>query len=222
MELNGTIQPKGSLYGSFDFDQADYNLLKNKPSINGVTLVGNKTSEDLHIESGGGGGGTNNYNNLENKPKINNVILQDELSLHSLGIQPEIEFSGESTEYLNGNGDFSTPPGYIPINYDTEEQDTQIKWYDGRHIYTKTYHITGITGSSVFISLNDIQCDKCIDVKGNIKLGAAGANQWVSTPFIEQPNYGANIQWQESNNSIQLTSNWQLTEAIFTIWYVKQ
>ena len=28
---------------------ADYNLLSNKPSINGVTLEGNKTSEDLNI-----------------------------------------------------------------------------------------------------------------------------------------------------------------------------
>lgn len=28
---------------------SDYNVLYNKPSINGVTLVGNKTSEDLNI-----------------------------------------------------------------------------------------------------------------------------------------------------------------------------
>lgn len=28
---------------------SDYNALYNKPSINGVTLVGNKTSEDLNI-----------------------------------------------------------------------------------------------------------------------------------------------------------------------------
>ena len=33
----------------------NYNELSNLPSINGVTLTGNKTSEDLHIESGGGG-----------------------------------------------------------------------------------------------------------------------------------------------------------------------
>ncbi len=29
---------------------ADYTLLLNKPSINGVTLIGDKTSEDLHID----------------------------------------------------------------------------------------------------------------------------------------------------------------------------
>lgn len=152
MELNGTIQPKGSLYGSFDFDQANYNLLKNKPSINGVTLIGNKTSEDLHINSeGGGGGGTTNYNDLENKPKINDVILQDELSLHSLGIQAEINFSGEPTEYLNGEGVFTTPPYWLPVNFDTAEQDTGVKWIDGKKIYVKVMY------SNTQVQLTDTQ-----------------------------------------------------------------
>lgn len=31
----------------------NYNKLTNKPSINGVELVGNKTTQDLHIETGG-------------------------------------------------------------------------------------------------------------------------------------------------------------------------
>lgn len=33
----------------------NYSELSNKPQINGVTLDGNKTSEDLHITGGGGG-----------------------------------------------------------------------------------------------------------------------------------------------------------------------
>lgn len=37
--------------------QINYSNVTNKPSINGVTLEGNKTSEDLHIEGGGGSGG---------------------------------------------------------------------------------------------------------------------------------------------------------------------
>ena len=32
-----------------------YNYLTAKPKINGVELIGNKTSADLHIEGGGGG-----------------------------------------------------------------------------------------------------------------------------------------------------------------------
>ena len=46
----------------------DYNNAYNKPTLNGVVIEGNKTTEDYHIK--GGGGGTGNYNDLENKPKV--------------------------------------------------------------------------------------------------------------------------------------------------------
>lgn len=36
----------------------DYEKMANKPHINGVELVGDKSSEDLHIQGGGGGGTT--------------------------------------------------------------------------------------------------------------------------------------------------------------------
>ena len=44
----------------------NYNDLDNKPKINNVELIGNKTSNDL---------GLNNYSNLDNKPKINGIEL---------------------------------------------------------------------------------------------------------------------------------------------------
>ena len=40
------------IYVPTSIDSGDYNLLTNKPSINGVVLTGNKTSEDLGIISG--------------------------------------------------------------------------------------------------------------------------------------------------------------------------
>jgi hypothetical protein len=43
----------------------DYNTLSNKPQINGVTLSGNQTTEDLGIT-----GGTDDYNELSNKPEF--------------------------------------------------------------------------------------------------------------------------------------------------------
>ena len=46
----------------------NYNALSNKPLINGVVLLGDKTSDDLHIEGGGGGGG---HSEVENE----NLIL---------------------------------------------------------------------------------------------------------------------------------------------------
>lgn len=44
----------------------NYEDLSNKPKINNVTLIGNKTSSDLSLD---------NYNNMQNKPQINGVEL---------------------------------------------------------------------------------------------------------------------------------------------------
>lgn len=79
---------KASIGNSFD-----YNNSYNKPTLNGVVIEGNKTSEDYHIK--GGGGGTGDYNDLENKPKINGVELVGNKSLDSLGAQAKLP----TTEY---------------------------------------------------------------------------------------------------------------------------
>lgn len=62
---------------------SNYNDLENKPSINGVVLEGNKTTEDLLIEAG-----VSDYTNLINKPSINNVELIDNVDSKSLNIVP--------------------------------------------------------------------------------------------------------------------------------------
>ena len=79
----------------------DYRDLSNKPKINNVELVGNKTAADLGLD------GTTDYTDLENKPKINNVELKGNKSLDDLGItysalssKPKInnvELSGNKT-----------------------------------------------------------------------------------------------------------------------------
>ena len=66
----------------------NYNVLVNKPSINGVELTGNKTSADLHIE----GGGTTNYNELSNQPQINGVTLSGNKTAADLGISGAAEY----------------------------------------------------------------------------------------------------------------------------------
>lgn len=58
----------------------DYNDLGNKPSINGVTLSGNKTAAQLGITP------IDNYNDLNNKPRINGVELSGNKTAAQLGI----------------------------------------------------------------------------------------------------------------------------------------
>lgn len=79
----------------------NYEELKNKPSINGVTLEGNKTAADLGL------GDATDYEALENKPKINGVPLDGDLSSEDLHIG-----GGESYEFAEGdtNGAFQVKP----------------------------------------------------------------------------------------------------------------
>ena len=69
----------------------DYNNAYNKPTLNGVVIEGNKTSEDYHIK--GGGGGTNDYNDLENKPSINNVTLEGNKTAKDLSLIGSEEYA---------------------------------------------------------------------------------------------------------------------------------
>lgn len=58
------------------------------------------------------GGGTTDYNELENKPSINGVELAGNVTIENLGI-------------------------WQPKNFSTDEQNTGIKWIDGRYIHYK-------------------------------------------------------------------------------------
>ena len=100
----------------------NYNELDNKPSINGVPLIGNKTAADLSIlpvpivgendnnkiltasYSGGVGSyswqpapssGTTDYTQLSNKPQINSVELDGNKSLEDLGIASAEALAGK-------------------------------------------------------------------------------------------------------------------------------
>lgn len=110
MGLKGILTPRGVISGSWQTFNGNYNKLTNKPTLNGVTIEGDKTSEDYHIETGGGGGGTTDYNDLENKPQINDVTLSGNKSLDALGIQAKIGFPQDNSKYLDGEGNFTTPP----------------------------------------------------------------------------------------------------------------
>ena len=68
LDLTQNLIPSGQLIGTLAIGAGttDYNALENKPSINNVTLSGNKTTSDLGLFSG-------NYEDLTNKPIIPTV-----------------------------------------------------------------------------------------------------------------------------------------------------
>lgn len=92
----------------------NYNLLENKPSIEGVILQGNITKNQLGI--------TENYNNLSNRPLINNVQLSGNKSLTELGIQEKlvagsgIRISGNVISATGGGGGGSGTSDYTELD----------------------------------------------------------------------------------------------------------
>ena len=84
----------------------NYDLLENKPSIDGVILQGNVTKYQLGIDM--------NYYSLFNKPSINSIVLQGNKSLNELGIQAKliagagINISGNTISVVGGGGTGTT------------------------------------------------------------------------------------------------------------------
>lgn len=89
------------------------------------------------------GGGTTDYNELENKPTYNGHIIEGDMTNETLGI-------------------------WQPKNFSTEEQNTGLKWINGKDIYFKTLTFT-IGSETVFTIDNTIQYDDLIMITGNVK-----------------------------------------------------
>lgn len=76
------------------------------------TITGNLSTNGRLSGALSVGGGTTDYNELENKPTYNGHVIEGELTSESLGV-------------------------WQPKNFSTEEQNTGIKWVDGKDIYQK-------------------------------------------------------------------------------------
>lgn len=92
-----------------------------RQTITGTLSTSGRMSGVLSV-----GGGTTDYNELENKPTYNGHVIEGELTNESLGI-------------------------WQPKNYSTEEQNTGIKWIDGKDVYVKCYHNTLNNADNIFI-----------------------------------------------------------------------
>ncbi len=98
-----------------------------------------------------GAGGTSDYELLENKPQINGRELIDNQTGHDLGL-------ANLTDVSDLASDVALLAQKLPKSYSTEEQNTGIKWIDGKFIYQKTE----------FINLIDTPIDSERDVTVNL------------------------------------------------------
>lgn len=139
------------------------------------------------------GGGTTDYNELENKPTYNGHVIEGELTNESLGI-------------------------WQPKNFSTEEQNTGLKWIDGKDIYIKTI-TTGQLGTTKTINHNISNLDKIIKIDG-IAL-ATNQHYYIPLPYGEGTTGGIVY---TSGTSIIIVSNADFSgynESYITLYYTK-
>ena len=97
-----TTDTSGSVSGGGDEPVVDYNMLSNKPQINGVELVGNKTDKDLYLEAEG---------------NIKSIS----------GTSPSVTLDNNITYNLGSISGLTTTFGTINDKYYTERQCSQAE-----------------------------------------------------------------------------------------------
>ena len=200
----------------------NYNDLSHKPTINNVTLSGNKTTEDL-IPIGAGlefdedgkltaPTPTISYTNLNNKPSINNVTLSGNKTTEDLiPIGAGLEF--------DAIGRLKVIP-QTP-NYSTDEQATGQTWIDGRTIYQKTLEFTNLvigSGIGFYHHIDDLREMVKLEIAGYMPTQtdyACGAIVGLQSAYINSGGF----------MTVNTNSSWDASSArtwYFTIYYTKE
>lgn len=147
----------------------------------------------------GNGGGTTDYEELENKPAINGVELIGDQSGHDLGLALLTD---------------------IPqtIDYSTAEQNTGIKWIDGKDIYCRTFTDTFTTGNLIITTItpslsNIIKAEGFIYYQPN--------NQWLAIPYGEGSDCVAVLSKNDDIIIYSTNSMSSYSKYILTVYYTK-
>lgn len=107
------------------------------------------------------------------------------------------------------------------VDYSTTEQDTGLKWIDGKRIYQKSYHITESTEKAEGeYDISNDNADMVIRCYGVIKVGTWGDNKWYTVPRIGDNFYFTSI--SASSTAITIVAKqYNFTEAYVTLKYTK-
>lgn len=220
--LEGYVEGMINLSGGGGGGTSDYEELENKPSINGVTLSGNKTTSDLNVS----------YNNLLDKPYINNMPpstganIGDVLTHTSEGdnwVAPEKELpaisvtdDGKALTVSNGAAVW----GNVEAKTDYSTEETEIgTWIDGSSVYQKTIIINGNYSGRTTIDISSY-------IETGTKLIACeGIAKYVGSYDNYYAINGDNIFIYPYENINTIKTNWGSStlpvEIILTIKYIK-
>lgn len=102
------------------------------------------------------------------------------------------------------------------IDYSTTEQNTGLKWVDGKPIYQKTFDIPA---TDTYIDLTSLSIDNFVRVDGLIK---TTSNAVLGVFASAIPNYACNLEIDYHNMRMQLLmGGWTFASGYATIYYTK-
>lgn len=102
------------------------------------------------------------------------------------------------------------------IDYSTTEQNTGLKWVDGKPIYQKTFDIPA---TDTYIDLTSLSIDNFVRVDGLIK---TTSNAVLGVFASAMPNYACNLEIDYHNMRMQLLmGGWTFASGYATIYYTK-
>lgn len=159
------------------------------------TITGNLSTNGRLSGKMSVGGGTTDYNELENKPTYNGHVIEGDLTNESLGI-------------------------WQPKNFSTEEQNTGLKWIDGKSLYQKTYDFGALPNNTMKIISSGL-----IDVNV-VKIDGIAISSNGFTTTIPHPEIGGNgdiqIDFLATNEiRIRTNSDYSRFTGYVTIQYTK-
>lgn len=113
--------------------------------------------------------------------------------------------------------------GESMINYSTSEQNTGIKWIDGKDIYQKTVAISGFDSYGVALDITGI--DFLVDARAILRTSYSGTTSTHITSFNYNPNGWLNVRTVYENQGGTLyfsgSSGESFVDGYATAWYTK-
>lgn len=158
-------------------------------------------------ENAGGGGGNANVTELT----YNQYLALSQAEKTNGTIYMVTDDPSDSSSGGGGGG----------VDYSTTEQDTGLKWVDGKPIYQKTYHIMESNEEEEKdYDISSDNVDTMIGCEAVVKSGVWGGNKMFTVPRIGDGSYF--ISASATNTAISIKAkSYKYTEAYVTLRYTK-
>lgn len=148
----------------------------------------------------------------ESVAEVNGLVFPDDfLTSAELSNYATTAYVNAAIAYVNDA--IAAIPTFTPISYSLEEQDTGLKWIDGKTIYQRTFEYSeGIDVDNSGTQLPTVITNELINVDNFIKAEAVRTTSGFKQSCIAV--------WVNSDRKVYSADLWNRVN-IFTFWYTK-